>query len=248
LTGLTSQTLPASVYVNPQHVDTLLDLHEVLAQAIDTLRNDRESTAVSRARALAYCCGVDARLIEIARVAELQQPKQGEDQETELELEAEYDAAQDVIFDDPVTHDQYCEWVGYRVRYLHHHDPESEAALRAATSDLVSKASKTARELNGIYADALRRRAAKTRRPERRGGVQRRLSVKLSLKAVGSMAAAELISLSRLAPREDIDSGAVLHMLIGAISDPSGYTAIGDQSIVSCDVDLRTKLIDLSSD
>lgn len=158
LTGLTSQTLPANVYVNPQHVDTLLDLHEVMAQAIDMLRNDRESTAVSRARALAYCCGVDAKLIEIATMAELQQPEHSEDQETELE--AEYYAAQGDILDDPVTHDQYCEWITYEVRYLHQPDPKSEAEFQAATSDLISKASKTASDLKRIYTDALRTRTA----------------------------------------------------------------------------------------
>ena len=44
LTRLTSQTLSANVHVSPQHVETLLDLHEVMAQAIDMLRNDHEST------------------------------------------------------------------------------------------------------------------------------------------------------------------------------------------------------------
>jgi hypothetical protein len=158
LTGLTSQTLPANVYVNPQHVDTLLDLHEVMAQTIDMLRNDRESTAVSRARALAYCCGVDAKLIEIATITELQQPEHSEDQETELE--AEYYAAQGDILDDPATHGDYCEWMGYELRYLHQRDAESEAEFQAATSELVSKVSKTASDLLRIYTEALRMRDA----------------------------------------------------------------------------------------
>jgi hypothetical protein len=58
-----------------------------MAQAIDMLRNDHESTPVARARALAYCCSVDAKLIEMATIDELQQPQQSEEQETELDAE-----------------------------------------------------------------------------------------------------------------------------------------------------------------
>jgi len=140
LTCLTSHTISANVYVSPQHVETLLDLHEVMAQAIDMLRNDHESTPVSRARALAYCCGVDARLIEMATISELQQPQQSEEQETELD--AEYDAAQSEILNiHPRTHDDYAHWVGCEVRFLHDRDAESEAAWQAATSELIAKAS-----------------------------------------------------------------------------------------------------------
>jgi hypothetical protein len=76
------------------------------AQAIDMLRNDHESTPVSRARALAYCCSGDARLIEMATISELQQPQQSEEQE--VELDAEYNAAQSELLDqDSRTHDDY---------------------------------------------------------------------------------------------------------------------------------------------
>ena len=99
--------------MSPQHVETLLDLREVMAQAIDMLRNDHESTPVSRARALAYCCGVDAKLIEMATISELQQPQQSEEQETELD--AEYDAAESELLDtSPDTHDDYLKWVAVR--------------------------------------------------------------------------------------------------------------------------------------
>jgi len=129
LTGLTSQTLSANVYISPQHVETLLDLHEVMAQAIDMLRNDHESTPVSRARALAYCCGVDAKLIEMATTGELQQLQQSEEQE--VELDAEYDAAEGELLDqDPDTHDDYLKWVTCEVRFLHDRDAESEAASK----------------------------------------------------------------------------------------------------------------------
>lgn len=67
--------------MSPQHIETLLDLHEVMAQAIDMLRDDHESTPVARARALAYCCSVDAKLIEMATIDELQQPQQSEEQD-----------------------------------------------------------------------------------------------------------------------------------------------------------------------
>lgn len=36
---------------------------------------------VSRARALAYWCGVDAKLIGMAAISERQQPEQSEDEE-----------------------------------------------------------------------------------------------------------------------------------------------------------------------
>ena len=158
LTRLTSQTLSANVYMSPQHVETLLDLHEVMAQAIDMLRNDHESTPVSRARALAYCCGVDAKLIEMATISELQQPQQSEEQETELD--AEYAAAQSELLDtSPDTHDDYLQWVLCDLRLTHNRDAESEAAFQAATSDLISKAS-TSNDLRRIYTEALRMRGA----------------------------------------------------------------------------------------
>jgi len=158
LTSLTSQTHAANVYVSPQHVETLLDLHEVMAQAIDMLRNDHESTPVSRARALAYCCGVDARLIEMATISELQQPQQSEEQETELD--AEYEAARSELLDiNPNTHDDYLQWMACEVRLLHNRDAESEAAFQAATSDLIAKAS-TDSDLLKIYTEALRMRGA----------------------------------------------------------------------------------------
>jgi hypothetical protein len=151
---LTSQTRSVNVYVSPQHVETLLDLHEVMAQAIDMLRNDQESTPVSRARALAYCCGVDAKLIEMATIGELQQPQQSEEQETELD--AEYAAAQSELLQyDPDTHDDYLQWMICEVRLIHNRDAESEAAFQAATSDLISKAS-TDSDLLRIYTEALR--------------------------------------------------------------------------------------------
>jgi hypothetical protein len=155
LTRLTSQTRSPNVYVSPQHVETLLDLHEVMAQAIDMLRNDQESTPVSRARALAYCCGVDAKLIEMTTISELQQPQQSEEQETELD--AEYAAAQGELLDDPDTHDDYLQWMICEVRLIHNRDAESEAAFQAATSDLISKAS-TDSDLLRIYTEALRMR------------------------------------------------------------------------------------------
>ena len=158
LTRLTSQTLPANVYVSPQHVETLLDLHEVMAQAIDMVRNDHESTPVSRARALAYCCGVDARLIEMATIGELQQPQQGEEQETELD--AEYNAAQGELLQyDDDTHDDYLKWVSCEVGFLHNRDAESEAAFQAATSELIAKASAKSGLLR-IYTEAVRVRGA----------------------------------------------------------------------------------------
>jgi len=158
LTRLTSQTLSANVYVSPQHVETLLDLHEVMAQAIDMLRNDHESTSVSRARALAYCCSVDAKLIEMATIDELQQPQQSEEQETELD--AEYAAAEGELLDtSPDTHDDYLEWVSCEVRLLHRRDAESEAEFQAATSDLISKASADS-DLLRIYTEARRVRGA----------------------------------------------------------------------------------------
>ena len=158
LTCLTSQTLSANVYVSPQHVETLLDLHEVMAQAIDMLRNDHESTPVSRARALAYCCGVDAKLIEMATISELQQPQQSEEQETELD--AEYYAAQsELLQHDPNTHDDYLQWLSCEVRLLHNRDAESEAAFQAATSDLIAKAS-TDSDLLRMYTEAVRVRGA----------------------------------------------------------------------------------------
>ena len=158
LTRLTSQTLSANVYVTPQHVETLLDLHEVMAQAIDMLRNDHESTPVSRARALAYCCGVDAKLIEMATISELQQPQQSEEQE--VELDAEYNAAEGELLDqDPDTHDDYLQWIICEVRFLHDRDAESEAAFQAATSDLIAKAS-TKSDLSRIYTEAVRVRGA----------------------------------------------------------------------------------------
>jgi hypothetical protein len=61
-----------------------------MAEAIEMVRNDCESSPVSRARALAYCCGVDAKLIEMA-VSERQRPEQSED--AEIKLDAEYDEA-----------------------------------------------------------------------------------------------------------------------------------------------------------
>ena len=152
LTSLTSQTLPANVYVSPQHVETLLDLHEVMAQAIDMLRNDHESTPVSRARALAYCCGVDARLIEMATISELQQPQQSEEQETELD--AEYNAAySEILGQYSRTHDDYLQWLGCELRFLHNRDAESEAEFQAATSDLIAKAS-TDSDLLRMYTEA----------------------------------------------------------------------------------------------
>ena len=154
LTRLTSQTLSANVHVSPQHVETLLDLHEVMAQAIDMLRNDHESTPVSRARALAYCCGVDARLIEMATISELQQPQQSEEQEGELD--AEYNAAQGELLDiHPRTHDDYLQWLSCEVRFTHDSDAESEAAFQAATSELVAKAS-TDSDLLRMYTEARR--------------------------------------------------------------------------------------------
>ena len=158
LTCLTSQTLSGKVYVSPQHVETLVDLHEVMAQAIDMLRNDDESTPVSRARALAYCCGVDAKLIEMATISELQQPQQSEEQETELD--AEYNAAQSELLDqDSRTHDDCLQWVSCEVRILHDRDAESEAAWQAATSELIAKAS-TKSDLLRMYTEALRVRGA----------------------------------------------------------------------------------------
>jgi hypothetical protein len=62
-----------------------------MAEAIEMVRNDCECTPVSRARALAYCCGVDAKLIEMAAISERQQPEQSED--AEIKLDAEYDEA-----------------------------------------------------------------------------------------------------------------------------------------------------------
>jgi len=158
LTRLTSQTLSANVYVSPQHVETVLDLHEVMAQAIDMLRNDHESTPVSRARALAYCCSVDAKLIEMATISELQQPQQSEEQEGELD--AEYNAAQsELLQHDPATHDDYLQWMICEVRLLHNRDAESEAAFQAATSDLIAKASRDS-DLLRMYTEALRVRGA----------------------------------------------------------------------------------------
>jgi hypothetical protein len=154
---LTSQTLSANVYVSPQHVETLLDLHEVMAQAIDMVRNDHESTPVSRARALAYCCGVDARLIEMATIGDLQQPQQSEEQE--VELDAEYDTAKGELLQyDPATHDDYLQWFICEVRLTHNRDTESEAAFQAATSDLIAKASTG--DLLRMYTEALRMRGA----------------------------------------------------------------------------------------
>jgi hypothetical protein len=127
-----------------------------MAQAIDMLRNDHESTPVSRARALAYCCGVDAKLIEMATIGELQQPQQSEEQETELD--AEYNAAEGELLQyDPDTHNDYLQWMICEVRLIHNRDAESEAAFQAATSDLISKAS-TDSDLLRIYTEALRMR------------------------------------------------------------------------------------------
>jgi hypothetical protein len=156
LTGSqTHQTLSANVYVSPQHVETLLDLCEVMAEAIEMVRNDHESTPVSRARALAYCCGVDAKLIEIATISERQQPEQSEDKE--ITLDAEYNEAQGFLIDtNPDVHGDYLKWFLCEVRLLHNRDAESEAAWQAATSDLISKASKDDGDLVRIYTDALR--------------------------------------------------------------------------------------------
>jgi hypothetical protein len=133
----------------------VLDLCEVMAEAIEMVRNDCESTPVSRARALAYCCGVDAKLIEMAAISERQQPEQSED--AEIKLDAEYDEAEGFLIQtDPDTHDDYLKWFVYDVRLAHNRDAESEAAFQAATSDLITKASKEDSVLVRIYTDALR--------------------------------------------------------------------------------------------
>jgi len=108
LTGQTRPTVPSTSFVSSRQLESVQNLCQVMKEAINMLLNDQESTPVSRARAIAYCCTVAARIFEMTDLAESKLQEQQLHRNEEDEKDAAFNEAFHEILDtDPDAHDAY---------------------------------------------------------------------------------------------------------------------------------------------
>ncbi|MGB9372331.1 MAG: hypothetical protein WCB79_10440 [Halobacteriota archaeon] len=116
LTGQTRPTVASTSFVSSRQLENVQDLCQVMKEAINMLLDDQESTPVSRARAIAYCCTVAARIFEMADLAESKLQEQQLHRNEADEADAALDEAWSDVLENPDAHGAYVDIIGKVLR------------------------------------------------------------------------------------------------------------------------------------
>ena len=116
LTGQTRPTVASTSFVSSRQLESVQDLCQVMKEAINMLLDDQESTPVSRARAIAYCCTVAARIFEMADLAESKLQEQQLHRNEADEADAALDEAWSDVLENPDAHGAYVDIISKVLR------------------------------------------------------------------------------------------------------------------------------------